>query len=167
MNKNIIKNATDFAFNAHKGQIRKYSGELYIFHPIRVSILISMTNTNIDMIVAALLHDVVEDTKFTIQDIFINFGPNVAYIVNGLTKISKLSDGNRKKRIEIDRLFISKFSNDVKTIKIADIIDNCGCMLSCDSKFKKKYFLEKISLLKVLSGGNSFLFNMAKEILEV
>ena len=84
----IIDRAYRFAKAAHKGA-RRRSGEPYILHPIAVArIVISELGLGSTSICAALLHDVVEDTEFTKEDIEANFGPKIAAIVEGLTKIS-------------------------------------------------------------------------------
>ena len=88
--KKLIRTAFDVAVDAHKHQRRK-SGEAYIFHPIAVAkIVASEIGLDATSIAAALLHDVVEDTKYTFTDIEQLFGETVARIVQGLTKISKM-----------------------------------------------------------------------------
>ena len=121
---NIVKTARQFAEKAHKGQIRRYTGAPYITHPVAVALLANSVDSDSNMLAAALLHDVVEDTNITSGDISKEFGKDIAYLVEGLTDVSKPSDGNRKIRKEIDRIHISKFSDRVKTIKLADLIDN-------------------------------------------
>ena len=84
----LIGKAFNFARQAHKG-VRRLSGEPYIMHPIAVAqIVCSEIGLGSTSICAALLHDVVEDTDFTVEDIENMFGPNIAQIVDGLTKIS-------------------------------------------------------------------------------
>src|SRR5690554_7204289 len=90
--KKLIRKAFDVAVDAHKDQRRK-SGEAYIFHPIAVArIVASEIGLDATSIAAALLHDVVEDTVFTLEDIKEQFGETVAKIVDGLTKISALEE---------------------------------------------------------------------------
>src|SRR5690606_30267647 len=89
--KKLIRSAFDVAVDAHKDQRRK-SGEAYIFHPIAVAkIVASKIGLDAVSIAAALLHDVVEDTPYTLGDIERMFGETVARIVDGLTKISHLN----------------------------------------------------------------------------
>lgn len=84
----IITKAFNFANQAHKG-IKRRSGELYIMHPIAVAkIVCNEIGLGSTSICAALLHDVVEDTDYTVEDIENIFGPKIAQIVDGLTKIS-------------------------------------------------------------------------------
>ena len=86
-----IANAISFAMDAHEGQFRK-SGEPYIVHPILVAAIVAATTSNKTMVIAALLHDVVEDTPYTIEDIESRFGADVALLVNGLTKFTELRE---------------------------------------------------------------------------
>ena len=93
--KKLIRLAFDTAVDAHKDQRRK-SGEPYIMHPIAVAqIVADQIGLGATSIAAALLHDVVEDTSLTLDDIALMFGDTVAKIVDGLTKISKLSKDKR------------------------------------------------------------------------
>lgn len=163
---NLIQDALKFATQAHNGQVRKYTGESYINHPISVAKLVEPYDCDQVTISAALLHDVVEDTKFTLHDISKNFGINVAEIVRQLTDISKLSDGNRAIRKEIDRRHLSFASPTAKTIKLADLIDNSESIIEYGEKFAPVFMAEKKALLKVLTEGNSILFKKATLIVE-
>ena len=86
--KKIIFNALKFSENAHKNQLRK-SGDPFILHPLEVAKILTSIKLDVDSIVAVLLHDTVEDTDFTINEIESEFGKKVAELVQGLTKISK------------------------------------------------------------------------------
>jgi len=90
-NSEIIHKALKLAKNAHKGQIRK-SGEPYIIHPIIVAVFTAMISNDETMVASALLHDVVEDTDFTIEELEEIFGKGVALLVEGLTKIEVIRD---------------------------------------------------------------------------
>lgn len=88
--KKLIRKAFDLAVDAHKDMRRK-SGEAYIFHPIAVAkIVASQIGLGATAIAAALMHDVVEDTHYTVEDIEREFNPKVAQIVEGLTKIAQV-----------------------------------------------------------------------------
>jgi len=89
INTPLIRKAVDFAIKAHKGQKRK-SGEDYVIHPILVAVITSYFSEDEDVITAAILHDIVEDTSYTIYYIRDNFGKNVANLVEGLTKIVEI-----------------------------------------------------------------------------
>jgi GTP pyrophosphokinase len=119
--------AFDTAVDAHKDQRRK-SGEPYIFHPIAVAkIVADEIGLGAHSIAAALLHDVVEDTNYTINDIEQLFGPVVAKIVDGLTKISSLKkDKNVSLQAENFRKMLLTLNDDARVIiiKIADRLHN-------------------------------------------
>ena len=125
--KKSIKLAFETAKNAHGNQVRK-SGEPYIFHPLKVARIVSEEiGLGAKSIIAALLHDVVEDTNITIDDVEILFGKEVSKIVDGLTKISKLS---KDKRVSIQaenfKKMLLSINDDVRVIliKIADRLHN-------------------------------------------
>ena len=96
MELDIIQKAFEFANEAHKG-VRRRSGEPYILHPIAVAkIVVSNIGLGYKSIVAALLHDVVEDTDYTVDDLRKLFGDKVATLVEGLTKIKTVLDNEDK-----------------------------------------------------------------------
>ncbi len=131
--KKLIRKAFDTAVDAHKDQRRK-SGEAYIFHPIAVAkIVASEIGLDATSIAAALLHDVVEDTEYSLDNIEEMFGKTVAVIVDGLTKISHLS---KEKDISLQaenfRKMLLTLNDDVRVIiiKIADRLHNMQTMES-------------------------------------
>ncbi len=123
----IIERAFRFAKAAHKG-VRRRSGEPYILHPIAVAkIVISELGLGSTSICAAFLHDVVEDTEFTKEDIEANFGPKIASIVEGVTKISGGIFGDRASiQAENFRKLLLSMSSDIRVIllKMADRLHN-------------------------------------------
>ncbi|OEY72359.1 RelA/SpoT family protein [Salegentibacter salarius] len=129
--KKQIRKAFDTAVEAHKDQRRK-SGEAYIFHPIAVAkIVASEIGLDATSIVAALLHDVVEDTIYTLEDIEKMFGKTVATIVDGLTKISSLKkDKDVSLQAENFRKMLLTLNDDIRVIiiKIADRLHNMQTM---------------------------------------
>ncbi|NER14162.1 RelA/SpoT family protein [Leptobacterium flavescens] len=131
--KKLIRLAFDTAVDAHKEQRRK-SGEAYIFHPIAVAkIVASEIGMDATSIVAALLHDVVEDTEYTLEDIEQMFGETVARIVDGLTKISHLKkDKDISMQAENFRKMLLTLNDDIRVIiiKIADRLHNMQTMAS-------------------------------------
>lgn len=122
-----IKRAFDFARKAHAGT-RRRSGEPYIMHPIAVArIVVSELGLGSTSICAALLHDVVEDTEYTTEDLEMNFGPRIAQIVDGLTKISGGIFGTHASlQAENFRKLLLSMSSDVRVvlIKMADRLHN-------------------------------------------
>jgi GTP diphosphokinase / guanosine-3',5'-bis(diphosphate) 3'-diphosphatase len=131
--KKLIRKAFDVAVDAHKDQRRK-SGEAYIFHPIAVAkIVASEIGLGATSIAAALLHDVVEDTPITVEDIERLFNPKVAQMVEGLTKISLVQkDLNASIQAENFRKMILTLNDDVRVIliKLADRLHNMQTMES-------------------------------------
>lgn len=131
--KKLIRKAFDVAVDAHKDQRRK-SGEAYIFHPIAVAkIVASEIGLGATSIAAALMHDVVEDTDITVQDIEKMFNPKIAQIVDGLTKIAKVkTDQEISMQAENFRKMLLTLNDDVRVIliKIADRLHNMQTMES-------------------------------------
>jgi guanosine-3',5'-bis(diphosphate) 3'-pyrophosphohydrolase len=131
--KKLIRKAFDVAVDAHQEQRRK-SGEAYIFHPIAVAkIVASQIGLGPTSIAAALLHDVVEDSEITVEDIENMFNPKVAQLVDGLTKISKIQkDLNSSMQAENFRKMILTLNDDVRVIliKLADRLHNMQTMES-------------------------------------
>ena len=128
----IIQKAFDFANEAHKG-VRRRSGEPYILHPIAVAkIVVSNIGLGYKSIVAALLHDVVEDTDYTVDDLRSLFGDKVATLVEGLTKIKTVLDNEDKAQqksmqAENFKRILLTLNDDVRVvlIKLADRLHNC------------------------------------------
>jgi len=129
--KKMIREAFNVAVEAHQDQRRK-SGEAYIFHPIAVAkIVASQIGLDASSIAAALLHDVVEDTAYSIEDIEQLFGETIAIIVNGLTKISSLKkEGDISLQAENFRKMLLTLNDDIRVIiiKIADRLHNMQTM---------------------------------------
>ncbi len=129
--KKLIRKAFETAVEAHKDQRRK-SGEAYVFHPISVAKIVAHEiGLDATSIVAALLHDVVEDTSYSLADIEQMFGEVVARIVDGLTKISSLKkDGNISMQAENFRKMLLTLNDDIRVIiiKIADRLHNMQTM---------------------------------------
>lgn len=129
--KKLIRSAFDIAVEAHSKQRRK-TGEPYIYHPIAVAkIVASEIGLGAVSIAAALLHDVVEDTEYTVEDMERLFGEKIAKIVNGLTKISRMSkDQKASIQAENFRKMLLTLNDDVRVIliKIADRLHNMQTM---------------------------------------
>jgi len=129
--KSLIRKAFDIAVDAHSKQRRK-TGEPYIFHPIAVAKIVAYEiGLNAGAIAAALLHDVVEDTEYTIEDMERIFGETIAKIVNGLTKISRLNkEQDASIQAENFRKMLLTLNDDVRVIliKIADRLHNMQTM---------------------------------------
>ena len=153
----FVQYAVEYATNAHGEQKRKYTGQPYITHCIAVAETVARVTDDAEIIAAAVLHDTIEDTATTFDDILLTFGPRVARLVMEVTDASTFKDGNRAARKLIDLQRLAKSSADGATIKLADIIDNSKDILAHDPNFAKVYLREKAASLAVLQHGNKAL----------
>ena len=122
----FIEKAIYFATYAHKEQIRK-SGEAYIVHPIQVAGILAELKLDPDTIATGFLHDVVEDTGFSIDDIEYEFGKDVAFLVEGVTKLGKIKyKSHAEQQAENHRKMLLAMANDLRVImvKLADRLHN-------------------------------------------
>jgi (p)ppGpp synthase/HD superfamily hydrolase len=141
---------------------RKYTGDPYIVHPRMVASIVRSVPHTSEMVAAAWLHDVVEDTPVSLAQIKFEFGDTVADLVGWLTDVSKPGDGNRAARKAIDRAHIAQAPKEAKTIKLADLIDNTRSITAHDPDFALIYLREKADLLEVLREGDQTLWLMAR-----
>jgi len=140
-----IEEAIDFAIKAHEGQFRK-SGEPYAVHPILVAAITAAISNDETMVIAALLHDVVEDTPYSLEDIKKRFGNEVALLVDGLTKIIEIRDeelirsGSNEKLIKSAMTFRKMLLISIKDLRVLVIklCDRVHNMLTLDSLPKNK-----------------------------
>jgi (p)ppGpp synthase/HD superfamily hydrolase len=161
----LERRALAFATEAHASidHRRKYTSEPYIVHPVAVAELVKSVPHTPEMVAAALLHDVVEDTPVTIEQIAAEFGPIVAELVDWLTDVSRPSDGNRAVRKNIDLQHTAKAPPAAKTIKLADLVDNTLTIAKRDPDFWRVYRKEKLALLEVLKEGDATLWKIAAD----
>lgn len=164
----IIARARRFATEAHQriDQHRKYSNQPYQEHLKAVAELVAGVTEDPELIAAAWLHDTVEDTPATFGDIEREFGRNVRDLVAHLTDISKPTDGNRAVRKAIDRHHTAQAPSAAKTIKLADLIDNCRDICHHDVRFGRVYLAETVALLTVLGEGDARLYRLAQKTVE-
>ena len=162
----IEQRAIRFATVAHEGQLRKYTGEPYITHPIAVSEIVKTVTDDEEMIAAAILHDVIEDCFVSREQLRVDFGVVISTLVHQLSDISLSFHGNRALRKSMDRYWLSCACDKAKTIKLADLIHNSSSILVADKDFAKVYMSEKRELLQVLRGGDLTLHARANIIVE-
>ncbi len=148
-----IQQATGFATQAHLGQKRKYTEDDYIVHPIAVSELVRKRGGSENQIIAALLHDTIEDTDVTYFDVCRAFGVKVADLVLELTDVftnDAYPELNRsiRKGLEAERL--ATVSDDAKLVKLCDMIDNTSTIVEHDPNFARVYLQEKAHLYDVM-----------------
>lgn len=158
----LYKKALAFAKKAHGDQKRKYTGMPYIGHPIEVARILSQAGiVDENILAAALMHDVLEDTPVTSLEMNSVFGYAVTGLVLEVTDISCPNDGNRAQRKAIDRNHLFQASAAAQTIKLADLISNTKSIVQYDPAFAKTYIREKIDLLRVLTKGDIYLYQKA------
>lgn len=160
-----IDHVIEFIAMAHDGQTRKYTGEPYVEHPMEVARIVRDAVYDLDMIAAAMMHDIIEDTDFTLTDVAKVGGEVAATFVDWLSNKEYPEAKNRKERKALIAAHLANAPDEVKTIKLADIIHNTPTIIKYDPKFAKVYVPENKVLLKALKGGNEKLYNKAKEIL--
>lgn len=122
----IVSRAYDYSFRAHEGQKRK-SGDPYFIHPAAVAGIIADLKLDIASVCAGLLHDVVEDTLATVEDIEREFGSEIAFLVDGVTKLSKINFTSREDRqAENFRKMVVAMARDIRVllVKLCDRLDN-------------------------------------------
>ena len=161
----LIRQAFDLALDAHKG-VRRKSGEPYIFHPIDVAMIVSKEiGLGSLSIAAALIHDVVEDSDYTLEDIQRLFGDSMAKIIDGLTKISGVFDLEISMQAENFRKMLLTLSDDIRVIliKLADRLHNMRTMESMTSHKQLKIASETLYLYAPLAGRLG-LYNIRVEL---
>ena len=149
----VIKKAFNVSVEAHKDMRRK-SGEPYIYHPIAVAeICVEEIGLGTTAIVSALLHDVVEDTDVTLNEIERDFGKKVARIIDGLTKISGVFENGTSQQAENFRKLLLSLSDDLRVIliKIADRLHNMRTLDSMPRDKQLKISSETIYLYAPLA----------------
>lgn len=186
-----ISVAGSFAIKAHHGQVRKYTEVPYITHTIAVSSIVALVTTDTAMLQAALLHDTVEDTAVTLEEINATFGSDVAELVLGLTDDKQSTAGKeavvafkatnhgltsrqlKKHLVRLkrsteksqDRERLAASSSRVQTIKLADLIHNTFSIAMHDPDFARVYLAEKALLLEAMTKGDPQLRDVARVIL--
>ncbi|MBU2638839.1 MAG: bifunctional (p)ppGpp synthetase/guanosine-3',5'-bis(diphosphate) 3'-pyrophosphohydrolase [Nanoarchaeota archaeon] len=147
-NTELIKKAYDFAKLHHADQ-RRDSGEPYIQHPLHVALILAELNLDEESIAAALLHDLVEDTKVSVADIKKEFNADIAGIVEGLTKISKIQiPDNETRSAENIRKVIMSSARDIRVIfvKLADKLHNLRTLSSLREERRKRFAREAMDV---------------------
>lgn len=171
-------NAHEFHFIGEGPQLRKYTNESYIVHPIIVCNTCKQYTKDICILSAALLHDVLEDTtitkeqilEFLLQYLSEEQAKRTLMYVIELTDVytkEKYPELNRVKRKELEVERMSKISPEAQTVKYADIIDNAPSIIKNDPKFTPVFISEAMEKLKVMTKGNKILRQKALESLNI
>ncbi|RYG20446.1 MAG: HD domain-containing protein [Chitinophagaceae bacterium] len=169
----ILVKVAAFAGDAHSGQIRKYVNEPYVEHPVRVMYTCMQYGMPVQVLSAALLHDVIEDTKVDSHELFAFLRTLYSHeeaeivldLVIELTDVYVKSDypfwdRRLRKAAELERM--KSISPDAQTIKYADILDNSSAIAEADPKFAVVLMKEYRRQLEVLSSGNQALRTLAR-----
>jgi hypothetical protein len=158
-----VQAARTYAMQAHMriDHRRKVTGQPYEVHLKAVFEQVLSVTSDAPTLAAAWLHDIVEDTTVTIGDVRREFGEAVAQLVDELTDVSRPGDGNRALRKEIDRRHLATASAAAKTVKLADLIDNCRDICRHQPDFAPVYLQEMAALLDVLGDGDATLYRRA------
>lgn len=152
-NSEKVKNAYNLALNAHGSQTRK-SGTPYITHPIAVAHIVADMQMDTDSICAAILHDVVEDTDYTSEDITKIFGEQVSLLVDGVTKLDKIQFSSKEERdMENLRKMFLAMASDIRVIiiKFADRVHNMSTLISMSEEKQREKARETLSVYAPLA----------------
>lgn len=178
MKKNKFLLVKELATELHGEQKRKYSGEPYVTHTIRVAKIVEDHGGDDNMVYAALLHDVLEDTETTELELFSMLSNiignddsiDTVRLVKELTDVftteeyPKINRGGRK---EMESFRLGKVSPRSQTIKYADLLDNSSDILKNDPKFAKVYLKEKKMILDQMDRGNQTLYKKCLSVLKL
>ena len=162
---NQIARADLFAFAAHSAvkQVRKYTGEPYINHPRAVAGMVqALPNHTWQQVVLALLHDTVEDTGVTLDQIRQEFGDEIRSGLYLLTNVGKEA-GNRATRHYLNCERLRQAPPDVATVKVLDIRDNTGNIVDLDPVFAPKYLQEKVEAMRHLTQADPIVWKLTME----
>lgn len=143
----MVAKAIQFAIDAHGEQVRKYTGLPYVTHTQAVADTVARHGGTESMVIAAHLHDTVEDTATTFEDIRSVFGDDVTLLVYFLTEVSRPEDGNRAYRKALDRTHYANAPRDAQIVKAADMIDNGRDILVNDPNGFGKVYIAELKLL--------------------
>jgi (p)ppGpp synthase/HD superfamily hydrolase len=162
----LVAKARAFAYAAHEaiGQRRRYTNLPYTTHLEHVANIVTVAGGSDEMIAAAYLHDVLEDTKVTESVLRKIMPKEVCDMVVAMTDTPKQEGLNRKSRKEMDRARIALAGPEVHTIKLADLIDNSEDIVQHDPHFARVFMHEKQALLRCLTKGHPGLLETAKNI---
>lgn len=148
----LVKKAYEFAAHAHEGQKRK-SGEPYIIHPLAVAENLIDFHLDTPTIAAALLHDVVEDTRYTLRDLQNEFGDEIAFIVAGVTKLDKIRYKGTERSAESLRKMFLAIAEDVRIVllKLVDRLHNMATLKYVAPEKQKRIALETLEIYAPLA----------------
>ena len=148
----LIKKAYEFAKRAHEGQ-KRMSGELYFAHVFETAKILAKFGMDVQTIVAGLLHDVLEDTKITEEEVKKEFGEDIVFLVNGVTKLGTLKYRGHERHVESLRKFFVAMTNDLRVviIKFADRLHNLNTLQFLPEEKRSRIAMESIEVYAPLA----------------
>src|SRR3954447_25821620 len=150
----LVKRTYEFAAKAHDGQLRR-SGDPYVIHPLGVAKTIAELKLDVPSICAGLLHDCVEDTSATTDEITKQFGGEIAFLVDGVTKLGKIPWNNKEERqAENFRKMLLAMARDIRVIliKLADRVDNMRTLDAMPPEKQERIARETMDIYAPLAG---------------
>lgn len=160
-NDSMPYHAMRFAMNAHRDQVRRYTGNPYSDHLAEVAGIVATVDPRPKVIATAWLHDIIEDQNANRHEIEILFGTDV---VSGVEVLSDLEKGNRFQRKALARTRLSFAPAWVQSIKVADLISNTSSIVQHDPEFAVVYLKEMEEMLEVLEEADNELLDLAWDI---
>ena len=146
----LVEKAYHFAKEAHKGQQRK-SGEPYVIHPLEVAVILAELELDIESITAGILHDILEDTEYTFEELASLFGDEIARLVDGVTKLGKINFSTSNKELQKEEIQAENYrkmflamAQDIRVIliKLADRLHNMRTLRFMSPEKQKKKLMK-------------------------
>lgn len=143
--------------HAEAKQVRKFSGEPYLVHPLEVALLMVEVGGSLALVKAALGHDALADKAMTEEQLLSLIGADAVQLVKEVTEVSRPEDGDRKARKALDREHLAAASEEGQTLCLGDMASNTKDIAERDPKFAGVYLPEKSLILESMAGGNASL----------
>ena len=148
-----ITDVIEFVLEAHKGQVRESTGKTFLRHPLSVGYILQSCGYSEDVVIAGILHDVIEDTSFTEKDIREKFGPRIAELVAGVTEDKTIESWDERKQKYLDHL--RTMNDEVKAISAADMLDNRRAVLAALDSGYDAWSKFKVSPRQIIENANA------------
>lgn len=168
-----ITDAIEFVLEAHKGQVRESTGKTFLRHPLSVGYILQSCGYSEEVVIAGILHDVIEDTLFTEKVIREKFGSRIAELVSGVTEDKTITSWEERKQKYLDHL--RTMDDEVKAISAADLLDNRRAVLAALDSGYDAWGKFKVSPRQIIENGKarlaivqeSFINEITQELQEI